>query len=317
MSLHGWWAVQTIRMAIASLVTLATVHAFGLAVELSAVISAIVVTQSNIGGSLRRAFELGAGSLLGAAVAAGVAIAMRPDDPVMIAIALVIALLPLSVLAAFSAGFQIAPVTATIVILGAPGSQIGPDVLAADRLVGVAIGCAVGLLTAVMVLPARASHDAMAMAARVAGLLAAQLRAIAPGTGTGEDALSSRAGEIRRGLIEMATHASEAAQERRLTIGRKADPERALRALRRIRHDVDMLRRAARGAGSDVLTGPLSEPWNRAAMGAAGALDRIRGAVCRPPRVGPPGAVGTRRARLSRRIGPDAQQRSDARHVHT
>jgi len=285
---QGWWAVHATRMIIASLATLATVYALGLTVELSAVISAIVVTQSNIGGSLRRAFEQGVGSFVGAAFAAAVALALRPDDPASTALALAIALLPLSILAAFSIGFLVAPVTASVVILGAPGVEVGPDILAVERLVGVAIGCGVGLLAAVLVLPAQASRAAMATAARVAGLLAAQMRAIAPGAGTGEAALSERATLIRRGLLELATHATEAARERRVIIGRKADPERALRALRRIRHDVDMLRRAARGAGSDVLTGPLCEPWDRAAMGSAGALDQIEALLSGSPIAGPP-----------------------------
>ena len=190
-------------------------------------------------------------------------------------------------LAAFSVGFLIAPITATVVLLGAPGLAVGPEVLAIERLLGVAIGCAVGLVTGVLVLPARASRSAVEAAARVAGLLAAQLRAIAPGDGTGEGALSGRAGEIRRGLIKLSTYATEAARERRFAIGRTPDPERALRALRRVRHDVDTLRRAARGAGADALTGALVEPWRRAATGAAGALTHVEALLAGQPITGP------------------------------
>ncbi|WP_299365542.1 FUSC family protein [uncultured Paracoccus sp.] len=282
-----WWAVHAIRMIVAGVTTLAAVYALELTVELSAVISAIAVTQSNIGGSLGKAFEQGVGSFLGAVVAAIVALALRPDDPASTVLALALALAPLSVLAAFSVGFQIAPITAAVVLLGGPGLEVGPDVLAAERLLGVALGSGVGLLTGLLVLPARASRSAVEAAARVAGLLAAQLHAIAPGDGTGEDALAARAGEIRRGLSELATDVRDAARERRLSFGRGPDPERALHALRRVRHDVDMLRRAARGAGVDALPGALAEPWRRAATGAAGTLAHVEGLLGGRPISGP------------------------------
>lgn len=285
---HGWLAIHAIRMTVAGVATLTVVYAFGMTVELSAVISAIAVTQSNIGGSLGKAFEQGAGSFFGAAVAAIVALTVRPDDPATTALALALALVPLSALAAYSVGFVIAPITAIVVLLGAPRLGIVPEALAVERMLGVAIGCAVGLLTGVLVLPARASRSAVEVAARVAGLLTAQLRAIAPGTGPGEGALVARAGEIRRSLVELSTYASEAARERRFAIGHTRDPERALRTLRRVRHDVDMLRRAARGAGADALPDALAEPWRRATTGAAGALEQVEALLAGRPIAGPP-----------------------------
>lgn len=230
---HRWWAVHAIRMIVAGVTTLAAVHALGLSVGLSAVVSAIAVTQSNIGGSLGKAFEQGVGSFLGAVVAAVVALSLRPDDPASTVLALALALAPLSALAAFSVGFQVAPITAAVVLLGGPGLAVAPDVLAAERLLGVALGSSVGILTGVLVLPARASRSAGETAARVAGLLAAQLHAIAPGDGTGEDALAARAGQIRRALSELAAEARDAARERRLSLGRGQDPVRSLRAQRR------------------------------------------------------------------------------------
>ena len=104
---HGWWAIHALRMTVAGVATLSVVYALGLTVELSAVISAIAVTQSNIGGTLGKAFEQGAGSFFGAAVGVVVALILRPDDPASIAFALVLALAPLSVLAAFFVGFVI------------------------------------------------------------------------------------------------------------------------------------------------------------------------------------------------------------------
>ncbi|MCP1169909.1 FUSC family protein [Limimaricola litoreus] len=287
LSRHAWWAIHATRMLVASLLTLGVVYALGLTVELSAVISAIVATQANIGGSLRKAFEQGAGSLAGAAVAAVVALVLQPDDPGSTAIALAIALVPLAVMAAFSAGFQIAPITATVVLLGAPGLEVGPEVLALERVGGVAIGLAIGLAAGILVFPAKASRSAVEAAARLAGLLAAQMRALSPDAGTGEAALTARAGEIRSELMALSAFVTEAARERRLAIGKSPDPDRVLRALRRVRHDVNMLRRAARGGGDDALPDALAEPWRRATAGAAGALDQVEAQLVRRPILGP------------------------------
>ncbi|WP_421462339.1 FUSC family protein [Aurantimonas sp. NFXS3] len=284
---HAWWTIHASRMTIACLLTLAAVHALGLTVELSAVISAIVATQANIGSSLRKAFEQGVGSLAGAIVAAAVALALRPDDPISTALALAIALVPLAVMAAISVGFQIAPISATVVLLGAPGLEVGPEVLAVERVIGVAIGLTVGLAVGIVVLPAKASRSAVETAARVAHLLAAQLRAILPEVGTGEDELTTRAGKVRGELTALATFAAEAARERRLAIGRRPDPERILRALRRVRHDVNMLRRAARGGGDDTLVGTLEQPFRRAIVRGAEALDSVQGQLLGRPVPGP------------------------------
>ena len=119
---HGWWVIHAVRVIVAGVTTLAVVTALGLTVELSAVISAIAVTQSNIGGSLGKAFEQGVGSFLGAIVAAIAALALRPDDLISTALTLALALAPLAVLSAFSIGFLIAPITAVVVLLGDRGS---------------------------------------------------------------------------------------------------------------------------------------------------------------------------------------------------
>src|SRR5690606_13843619 len=53
------------------------------------------------------------------------------------------------------------------------------------------------------------------------------------------------------------------------------DSEPLLRTLRRLRHDVGMLRRAAREAGSDVLDEPTAGSWLRALEAGAATLRRV------------------------------------------
>ena len=275
LSRYRWSFVHAVRLTTASIAAFGSVYALGLEVELSAVITAIVVTESNVGGSLKMAFEHFVGSLFGAAYAAVVTIAILPGDPLSSAAALAISLAPLVVLAAFSASYRIAPITAAIVILGEPGLDVSPVNLAADRILGVGLGCAIGLLVSVLVLPARASRSSVETAARIAGLMAEQLEAIAPAIGTGEADLGSRAREIRENLIRLAAFVAEAAHERRAWLAEVPDGQRLLRTLRRVRHDVDMLRRAAREAGSGALHEQITASWQRAAESGASTLRTI------------------------------------------
>jgi hypothetical protein len=231
------------------------------------------VSQSNVGGSLKAAFEQFVGSVLGAAYAAAVALAITPEDPFQGAFALMVALAPPSILATLSQGFRMAPITAAIVLLGGAGLPLGPVGLASHRILEVGLGCGVGLLVSVVVAPARASRLVLETASRTAVLLAEQLGALASGDVAGRTELGSRAGEIRESLLGLATHVEEAARERRTGLAVAPDGMRLLRTMRRVRHDVDALRRPAREAG--VLQDPAAEAWQRAAERGASTLRAI------------------------------------------
>lgn len=276
-SLHQWQLVHALRMTIASVAALAGAYALDFPVALSAVIAAIMVTQGNIGGSLKMAFEQFSGSLFGAVYAAVVVLAVLPDDALSRAAALAIALAPLAVLAALFPGFRIAPVTGAIVLLGGPDPDTSPLILAADRILGVGLGCGVGLVVSVLVMPARASRSVVETAGQVTRLLAGQLQVLASGDDRGQAELAPRAGEIRENLIRLAAFVEEAARERRAWMAEAPQGERLLRTLRRVRFDVDMLRRAAREAGSEVLHEGAAPSWQRATESGATTLQ----AICR------------------------------------
>src|SRR3982750_2545253 len=171
--------VHALRMTASSLATFVFAEALGLPQGFWAVITALIVTQSNVGGSLKAALDRFAGSLLGAVYGSAVAFAIPHDGGLTRAIALVVAVAPLSFMAAYSAGFRVAPITAIIVLLSASGATLGPLGFATDRILEVGLGCAIGLLVSVLVVPARASRAVLETAAQVAGLLAGQLEALA------------------------------------------------------------------------------------------------------------------------------------------
>ena len=273
LSRNRWRFVYAARMTAASVAAYASAYLLGLPEGLWAVVAAIVVVQSNVGGSLKAAFEQFAGSVFGGVYAAAVALAMTPSDPLSSALALTVALAPPSVLAASSRGFRIAPITAAIVLLAGPGLHLDPVGLATHRILEVGLGCGVGLLVAVLVAPARASRMVVETSSRTAGLLAEQLEALACGDAAARADLGSRAAEIRDGLVTLATYVEEAAHERRARLTDAPDGMRLLRTLRRVRHDVDVLRRAARDA--DVLQDPAASSWQRAAETGASTLADI------------------------------------------
>jgi uncharacterized membrane protein YccC len=262
-------------MTAASVSAYALVYALGLPDGLLAVITAIVVTQSSVGGSLKAAFDQFVGSLFGAVYATGVALAVSPDNFASSAAALILGMAPPAILAAFSPGFRIAPITAAIMLLGGAGPGVGPLGAVANRMVEVGIGCGIGLVISVFVVPARASRSVVKTAGQIADLMAEQLRALASDDTTAQATLASLAIRIREKLILLASLVQDAAREKRTWLAEVPDGAPLLRTLRRLRHDIDMLRRAAREGGSGALDARVAESWFRAAESGAASLRRI------------------------------------------
>lgn len=128
---HAW------RMTAAALATFALAVALGPPQGFWAVVTALIVTQGNVGGSLKAAGERFAESVFGAVYGGAVAFVIPHGDVLGRAVALVVAVAPLSVLAAASAGFRVAPITAIIVLLGIAGATLGPLEFAIERIVEV------------------------------------------------------------------------------------------------------------------------------------------------------------------------------------
>jgi uncharacterized membrane protein YccC len=259
-------------MTASSLAAFALAVALGLPQGFWAVITALIVTQSNVGGSLKTALDRFVGSVCGAVYGGAVAFAIPHAGELARAVALVAAVAPLSFLATFSAGFRIAPITAIIVLLSITGSSLSPLDFAVDRILEVGLGCAVGLLVSVLVVPARASRAVLDTAAQVARLLAEQLEALARLSETAPPDLGALVVSTRKSLVQLEALVGEAARERRSRLTDGPDPEPLFRTLLRIRHDVVMLRRAAGGPWSEVMHAHLAQPWSRTTQAGAGLL---------------------------------------------
>src|SRR4051812_41511463 len=246
---HGPKAVQALRMTASSLAAFGLAQALALPQGFWAVITALIVTQSNVGGSLKAALDRFIGSVFGAVYGSAVAFAIPHEHGLSRAAALVVAVAPLSYLAALSAGFRIAPITAIIVLLSATGSTLGPFGFAVDRVLEVGLGCAAGLVVSVLIVPARASRLVLETATQVMRLLAEQLEALASLDDQAQADLGALAVKTRQSLSKLETLVGEAARERRSRLADAPDPGPLFRTLMRLRHDVVMLRRAQREPG--------------------------------------------------------------------
>lgn len=238
---------QALRVVIAVVLTFAVVKIFGLPQGWWAVITALLVVQASVGGSLKAALDRLLGTLAGAFYGALVAIVIPPASDIGLATAIALAILPLAFLAAVNPIFRVAPVTAIIVMLPVYGAPSDPLVSATDRVLEIIIGNIVALAVTLVFLPTRAHGQLREAAARVARLNADLMERLIDGLtrNQGRQSVPPLHARIRAALKQAETAAEEAARERRMRVSDDPDPEPVVRTLYRLRHDLVMVGRAA------------------------------------------------------------------------
>ena len=212
--------------------------------------------QASVGGSLKAAADRMAGTLVGAAYGAVVAVAIPHDGGIGLTLAIVVAVAPMALLAAIKASFRVAPITALIVLVPLR-SQIGsPLDYALDRVAEIALGNLIGVGVALFVLPARAHSLVTGAAARSP----TQCRPHGGpdrrvDDGGGRPAVAAIHARIRASLKAMEAAADEATRGRKGHVIDRADPQPLLRSLYRVRHDLVMAGRAT----ARPLPGPVAD----------------------------------------------------------
>jgi uncharacterized membrane protein YccC len=237
-----------LRVTIAGVLAYAITKALDLPQGYWATITAVVVMQSSLGGSLKAALDRFSGTLAGAAYGGAIAALLPHSSPLSLGLAIVAALFPLAILAAVSPGFRVAPITSLIMLLPPTGQAIGPLASALDRVAEITLGNVVGVAVALLVFPARA-HTLMGEAAAKVVSLNGELVAVfideltaAP---NGRASLQTLHPQIRAALKKAEAAADEATRERRSHLTDEANPEPLIRTLYRVRHDLVMIGRAA------------------------------------------------------------------------
>jgi uncharacterized membrane protein YccC len=235
-------AIQT---TIAACLSYLAVDTLGMPQGFWAVMTAILVTQANVGASLGLAAERFLGSLLGVLVGGAVAVALADARELKFA-GLAVTVLVLGFFSARRPSLRIACVTAAIVVLGDP--SLGPPIASAEnRMIEVAIGTAVAILTTLIVFPSRAGPSFAAQVTRTFTPLfevARDALSAAMGQPLDIEGMGAQGTRIRADFAEGDRLAHETRLEVAGYIGDSPDPEAILRALRRLWHTEIMLMRA-------------------------------------------------------------------------
>jgi uncharacterized membrane protein YccC len=226
-----------------------------------AVITAVVVVQTSIGGTLGasrdRLIGTGVGALVGALAAW-----LRPQTSWGEAAALALSVGVLGLAASLRSSLKIAPVTAVIMIVGSVTGQKGFFEAAGLRVAEIALGGVIGVLVALFVFPARA-RDAVSASvqaglgelSRLLGLYAQRL--------DGDDvetALSPLHAKLRARLATIETQVAEASRENAARLTGAKVPDAIPRTLWRLRNDVVMMGRATAHQWSGPAAAHLGAP---------------------------------------------------------
>ena len=236
-----------IRIAAAGLASYTIASVFQLPQGYWAVFTSVLVVQGSVGGSWKAAMDRLLGTLMGAAYGAVIARVIPHSDPVALGAALAMALIPLSLLAAFNPAYRVAPITAVILLLGSTGATEGPVRAAMLRIIEVALGGFCGLVVSLYLLPARA-HALLGEAAatvlrNLADLFSLLLEALI--TPARADLLIAKQDAARSALASLENLTSEAVREWRNRLSEDVDPEPVARTLRRVRNDMILIGRVA------------------------------------------------------------------------
>ena len=262
-----WAAQHRAEMALSLRITVAGLLAFGLGHLLGvqqvywAVLTSVIVMQASVGGSLKATLDRLLGTAVGAVWGVVVAGAVPHDNAVETAIALAVALVPLALVLALWPSYRIAPITAIIVLLVPHGTASALQ-SALERVVEIALGCAVALGVALAVTPSRAHRLLYAAAGEALAPMREQIALLLDGISQPVDpatvlALNDR---IRAAIERCAEAAGDAARERASYLSDAPDPDPFVRSLRRISHDLVMLSRARSVPLPDSVRSRLAAP---------------------------------------------------------
>jgi uncharacterized membrane protein YccC len=275
--IHGWCAQHraelrlTVRICVSAMLALVIAHLLQLPLALWTVLTAVILTQISVGGSLKATGDYLA-STVGGGVYAAVVNALVPHEHEIATLAtLALAVAPPALVAATNPRFRAAPFTAVMVFF-APGiTHAGPIESAFERVIQVAIGAVVGLVVSLVVLPARALELVIEVASRMLTLMAGALPELLAGC-----TQPSREAAVRRiqdslgsTLLRVTAIAPELRQEQMTGIAGGPDSGPLLRTLLRLRHDLVMIGRAAIVPLPESLRTPLGSPIGALAETAA------------------------------------------------
>ena len=280
-----------VRVTASAVLTLVVGQWLEVPLVLWAVLTAVIVTQTSVGRSLKATLDYFIGTLGGAIYAGAVAALIPHASELALLGVLALAVAPLVLLASINSSFNVAPFTAIIVVLAPTITHSTPIESAFYRLIEVALGALMGLLVSLTVFPARAQALAIESSARMLELVAQVLPDMFAGfTGALDPAailpLQERVG---KSIARLDVIYAECKRERMTQLAYEPDPGPLVRTLLRLRHDLVIVGRAAVVPLPQALQPRLGPPLQRLVAAIGGLPARLRRR--------PPGAGGAADAR--------------------
>jgi uncharacterized membrane protein YccC len=315
--------IIALRNTIAALLALTLALAFHLPLPLWAVLTALILTQTSLGRSLRATVDYMSGTLGGALYGGAIAVLIPHSGELALLGVLAVAIGPLLLVSAINPRLNTAPITAVIVLLLPAMNHGSPLESAFDRVIEVALGAFTSLLVSLVVFPSSAHREALVTASRALGLMADALGALLADLSRARDidTLHQVQDGIGRTLARLDTLAIEAAHERSARLASEPETAPLLRTLLRLRHDLVIIGRAVSQPQPQELQQTLEPPLQRvSAAFAAYMRDCGKALVARaaPPPLdavetalaGHAGEIATvRAAGLTRSLSADAAER--------
>ncbi|WP_162146135.1 FUSC family protein [Inquilinus limosus] len=268
---------QAVRGAVAAVAAYALAEAFGLPKGYWSVLTAVIVMQATLGATLSATIDRLLGTMLGAAFGVVGAVASGPSA-LRTGAVLLLVMLATVYIAARRPSLRLGSVTAAIVMLSDP-SHADPLGAAFQRVAEIGLGAVVGVLAALLILPARAGDHLRDTGAELLGQCAALLTLIAGRlAGSGEDptALNQR---IRKLLRKGDGQIDEARRERPGAIPDHLDPAPIIRTIRRLWHSEIILVRAAQTPLSAPLQAALAATLDQAVTAAKKRMTALAAAL--------------------------------------
>jgi uncharacterized membrane protein YccC len=312
-----------LRVSIAAVLSFVLSHWLNLPLALWTVLTAVILTQMNVGRSLKATIDYMVGTLGGAVYSGAIAVLVPHDNELALLAVLAIGIAPLAMLAAINPRFSTAPFTAVLVLLAPTIAHVSPLESAVYRVIEVALGAVTGLAVSLLVFPARAQALALEAAGRMLDLMARFLPELFKGFAQECDAPEIRRNQdsVGRAFAQLDAVAAEAQRERMTSLVAAPEPGPLRRTLLRLRHDLIMIGRAAAAPLPEAVRTRLAPPLERVCETAAHYLRQSGAALLSrrdPPPLHPFEAAldaylaeiaDIRRLRLTRDLPVDAVER--------
>jgi uncharacterized membrane protein YccC len=252
-----------VRVTVAAVLALLGAQLLALPMPLWSVLTAVIVNQLSSGQSLRTGTSYFLGTIGGSVYGGAVAVLAPHASEAALLVVLMLAVAPLALYSATHVNMNVVPVSAIIVLLMPElTTHQSPLDAAIDRILEVAVGAAIGLGVALLVIPSSAHSQTRDASARLLEEMAETLADLATGflDGMTIDAVNRVQDRIGAAVTALDMVGSVAERERSMRLASGAETGSLRRTLLRLRHDLVFFGRAVGQPPAEAMRARLRPP---------------------------------------------------------